>query len=381
MNRPTITVFAVLMVMSLSIPSIAQVYGPEKVITPGIHPHCTRSHDGSLHVVAVNGDKVQYVKVSPEGVPGNPVTISSSSDLQAPYIAESKNKLLHVVWGEGSNAMYSNNIGGSWNTKSKIPTISGYEKNRFPHVAGGYGNEAYVATWNHNTIKVGVHVVHQVNVNKSGQVTGIKSKVLGEIEDKAPSVVGPTAHLDCGGKAYVVAAAPKSGDYYAHSVSKSFDVALDGVLGNRAPDTRWVLCGVDAFPMENGPAILAELRTSSKPKVTGVMVNFKGSGKIGALFADISPKWCFPRGTYDPVSKNIYGIYNDKGTLVLGIFNTATFSRQEVSSQPVSSKISAGTTPGQCGWGAGGIAARIGGGADMVYSVENTVKMRSIDEN
>ena len=379
MKKTIITLVTTLMVVSLSIPSMAQNYGAEKVIAPGIHPHCTRGHDGFLHVVAVNEDKIQYVQVSSAGVAGMPETIASGSDLQAPYIAEGKNKVLHVVWGEGYNAMYSNNMGGSWKTKSMIPTIKGYAKNRFPHVTGGYGNEAYVASWNHNTIKDGVHAAFQVNVDNKGKVTGIKSNVMGKIEDKASSIAGPTALLDCGGKVYAVAAAPDTEDYFAHLVSKKFDVTLDGVLGNRAPDTRWVLCGVEAFPMENGPAMLAELRTSSTPKICGIVVNFKDSGKIGAMFADVTPKWCFPRGTYDPVSKNIYGIYNVKSTLMLGIFNTATFSRQDVSSQPVSAKISAGATPGQCGWGAGGIAARISGGADMVYSVDNTVKLRSID--
>lgn len=374
-----------LMLLSLSVPGMAQKYGRETVITPGIHPHCTRSHDGALHVVLVNEDKVQYVKISPDGIPGNPETIAYGSDLQAPYIAESKSKLLHVVWGEGYNAMYSNNKGGTWQVKSMLPPISGYGKNRFPHVAGGYGDEAYVASWNHTSesIRVGVHVAYQVNLDNTGKVTGTKSKVLGKVCEVAPSVVGPTALLDCGGKVYAVATAPGGPDYYAHELNENFELTSVEAIGNRSPYSRWTRGGIDAFPMENGPAFLGELRTSSKsdttPKVSGVMINFKDSGKIGAMFVDYAPKWCCPRGTYDPVSKNIYGIYNKRGTLVLDIFNTETFSLQNLSSEPLSSEISAGTLPGQCGWGAGGIAARIDGGADMVYSVDSTVKMRSID--
>ena len=369
------------MVLSLSIPSMAQECGPEIEIAPGKHPHCVRSHNGALHVVLINEDKVQYVIIRPDGIPGNPETIAYGTELKAPYIAESKNKLLHVVWSEGYNSMYSNNMGGTWQLKTMVPTYTGYAKNRFPHVTGGYGNEAYVTSWNHTaeSIRDGVHMAYQINLDAVGKVTEIKSRVLGKVCEVAPSVAGPTALMDCGGKVYAVATSPGGPDYFAHELDENFELTSVETIGNRSAYSRWTRGGIDAFPMENGPAFLGELRTSSKPKVSGIMVNFKGSGKIGAMFVDYAPKWVCPRGTYDPVSKNIYGIYNKRGALVLDIFNTTTFSLQNISSQPVSSEITDGTQRGQSPWGAGGIAARIDGGADLVYSVGNTIMMRSID--
>lgn len=366
----TLTLIGTILALNVA----AQNIGPEQNLVAGKHPHCARSADGTLHVVAVNNGAVIYTTVRSDGTVGTPETISEHSGVEAPFICVDKNSVQHVVWGEGNDAYYSNNKGGSWKAKTKLQKYLNFGINKFPHVAGGADGNAYASTWNYKDIKDGHHVLHQIVLDNSGVVTETKLHAIPkQVEEKTPSVAGPTDIVNGDGKVYGVICNHQN---VAYSIDTEFSVKNQGVISRRPDPSLWVLSGSQAFTMSNTIGLLAEYRVTRQR--TAILVNYKGSGRNGAVFAESSPKWCFPRGAYDAVHHMIYGIYNDNGNLVLGVFDVSAFNMIHSDLTPVNGQITDGKVSGQKGWGAGGIAAKVDGGADFVYSQNNMLKMRSV---
>jgi hypothetical protein len=270
-------------------------------------------------------------------------------------------------WYTWSEAWYTTKVDGRWTIAVKLPK-EWPERNYFAQVAGGYGSEVYVSTWNITKGGGQNNSYYKITLSGSTPNVVVLRKDPGG-QNRPPSVVGPSAQAVGDGKVHAIRGAPQS---YHYEVSNT-GAFSGGTNISRTPASKTVE-GMQAFFMGSDIGFITHWWDGNS--TTGAIVNSLSrakSGKTGIIAGTGSGEFGYPRGNYDPVTKKAYILYVYNGRPAVTIWDPVTGAVDKLG--PCSQGVIPGGTRGP---GAGGIAPRLGGGMHVIYCNLNKLYYRTV---
>ena len=349
-------------------------FGPEKELTSGVQPHCATAADGTLHVV-VKSSGIRYMTFSSSGaksavelIPGS-ANAAGSKASSNPWVCVAPDGSVHVVWDTWTEAYYTNRIGGSWKNPVTLPKTA--DRSYMVQVTGGQGSEVYTAHWSVTPKGPDAYNLFCKVTNTAGSTPKVTELYRASAGARPPSIVGPTAMAAGDGRIHTLHARTQT----FHRIMDANGNVSSATDISRTPPKKTGE-GVQGFYIgANDLGVVTSWWDGGT--VVGPVVNTLSRAQAGkrGIIVGTSFDIPYPRAAYDPVGGKAYILWADTSHRpAVTSWDPAGSALQQLGS------VTQGTINGKLrGYGAGGIAARKGGGVHVVYSTGGKIFHRTVD--